>query len=456
VANRSDKSRSTTPARLGATLIELLVVIVIFTILAASALPMIAPLLSNRQTREAARLTSTMFIGARNRAMQSGRPVGVVLSRMPGLPEACVSLAYADVPLPYAGDSQQSKALITYAGPIPFLQAFSPTYDSMGNLTGSGDVGWMGTVRVGDLIRFNGQGAWYQIGRPVNANAIDANGFFVMDPATPSVSPSPAWPLALLNGANAAMPNSGLLRFQIQRAPLRSSAGAVNLPPATVIDLNFSGFDLPNNQYTQSGTLLSPYGFTYSFQPIWPRPGHATGSVSPSDNPFGTTAPVINEDTSSIVITFSPSGALDTVWCWENSRWSTRGMAPVSSDPALYPVPIAYKPITPIHLLVGRREMVPLPGQPTPIAGAVNSSKLYDPNDPNFRPYANWQDLGNFWISIDNKSGTISTAQNSASDTALANGGYGYTGSNYTGYGSYTEIMESRRLAIELQRLGGR
>ena len=419
--------------RRGATLIELLVVIVIFSILAASAIPVIAPLMSNRQTREAARITAAMFTGARNRAMQSGRPVGVVLSRMQGLPEACVTLSYAEVPPPYAGDSLQSTVVTTSAigpagTPCFFVQGLSPVSDGMGGYQ-STDVGWINSVRVGDLIRFNNQGPYFQLvpntsaANSNNAQAYDqTTGFYNHDPATSTAATGYWWQIAPLPGGTS-VPPVGTYRYQIIRAPMRSAAGAVNLPGATVIDLNFSGFDLPNNQYTSASTLLNRFGKTYSFQPL---------SL---------------QDISSIVITFNPSGAMDTVWCWDNSRdaaQSTMTFQTTSGSKSVtaIPVQIPYKPISPLHLLIGRRENLPLPTAPP---------QNINPNDSAFKPYLNWQDLGNLWISIDNKTGTVSTAQNSASDLATANSAYGDNG-----YGLYDEIIESRRLAIELQRLGGR
>ncbi len=80
-------TRKNTPARrcaspvrgaAGATLVELLAEIIIMTMLAAAALPVIAPAMQNRQVREGARIVNGFLTGARNRAMQTGRPVGVV------------------------------------------------------------------------------------------------------------------------------------------------------------------------------------------------------------------------------------------------------------------------------------------------------------------------------------------------------------------------------------------
>ncbi|HEY4310757.1 MAG TPA: prepilin-type N-terminal cleavage/methylation domain-containing protein [Pirellulales bacterium] len=460
--DRKNKNRCLSLGHSGATLVELLVVLVIFSLLAASAIPMLAPIMSNRQVREGARIVSSTLTGARNRAMQSGRPYAVVLDRLAGLPEASVSLSYAEVPLPYTGDSLSSvvavsSGLITFIGvPSP---STGPTDPSNSTNVPSTDVGWIGTIRVGDLIRFNNQGSYFQLWPNPIATANSSPQAFYQPPLSTTLNPAPAvgtytidpatsvsyhWQIVAVTGTGGlSAPADGFYRFQILRQPVRSAAAGVTLPGSTVIDLNFSGFDVPNQQITQASTLLSAYGYTYSFQPIWPRPGTSGGSGSP----LGGSAP----DTSSIIIMFAPSGAIDTVWCWGNDSATTQGIA--SSLPC--PIPIPIKPLTPIHLLIGHREFVPLPTSPPHIISPANASAPFDPGDSNFKPYLNWQDMTSLWVSIDNKSGTISTAENNVSATAFNNGGYGvYNGT--PGYGSYVEIMESRQLAIEMQRLGGR
>ena len=88
-------------------------------------------------------------------------------------------------------------------------------------------------------------------------------------------------------------------------------------------------------------------------------------------------------------------------------------------------------------------ELVPLPTSPPHIISPSNGSGPFDPNDSNFKPYLNWQDMGCLWVSIDHKSGLVSTAENNASATAFNNGGYGVANST-PGYGSYVELMDLR------------
>ena len=94
----------------GVTLIELLIVITILLMVTAAAIPLMIPALQNRRGREAARLVSSFISAARSRAIETGRPVGVMLERYNGLPFA-MSLSYVEVPPTYAGDTVNSKGL---------------------------------------------------------------------------------------------------------------------------------------------------------------------------------------------------------------------------------------------------------------------------------------------------------------------------------------------------------
>ena len=205
-----------------------------------------------------------------------------------------------------------------------------------------------------------------------------------------------------------------------------------------MIDLTFSGFDVADGFLNNSGSanavgnmLISPYVWAYSFQPIWPQVG---GSTNASDNPFSSGA----NDTSSVMVTFAPSGAIDSVWCWYFPNLPNYPKVGSGSNP----VPLPVKPTTPVHLLVGRREVLPTAGTPP---ANIN------PNASGFQTYLNWQDLGNFWVSINQQTGLVTTVENNASSTAIANGAYGNGG-----YGSLVELFESRQLVVESQRMGGR
>jgi prepilin-type N-terminal cleavage/methylation domain-containing protein len=67
--------------RRGFTLVELLTVVSIILLLTAVVIPIALPSLEGRQKREAARQLNSFIVGARTRARQTGRPVGVWLER---------------------------------------------------------------------------------------------------------------------------------------------------------------------------------------------------------------------------------------------------------------------------------------------------------------------------------------------------------------------------------------
>src|SRR5271170_5392403 len=92
----------------GVTLLELLAVCTISLLISGAVLRAIAPALAGRQVREGARMVNVFINAARNRAIESGRPAGIWLDRLAKMNEACVSMAYAQVPLPYAGDYSDS------------------------------------------------------------------------------------------------------------------------------------------------------------------------------------------------------------------------------------------------------------------------------------------------------------------------------------------------------------
>jgi prepilin-type N-terminal cleavage/methylation domain-containing protein len=124
---RSDRSEQ--PKR-GITLLELLIVMVILLMVTAAAIPIMAPALRNRQMREATRLVSAYLGAARARAVQTGRPVGVIIERDNGKPYA-LQMSQVEVPLPYAGDFSGSAALAT---PISFKSAITNAQNGAGGL----------------------------------------------------------------------------------------------------------------------------------------------------------------------------------------------------------------------------------------------------------------------------------------------------------------------------------
>ncbi len=86
------------------TLLELLIVLLILLMVTAASVPIIAPALRNRQVREGARMLSAYLGAAKARAVETGRPVGVMFERFNGQPFA-LTVSQMEVPPPYSGDT---------------------------------------------------------------------------------------------------------------------------------------------------------------------------------------------------------------------------------------------------------------------------------------------------------------------------------------------------------------
>jgi len=206
------------PMRQGVTLVELLVVISILLVLTAVAVPMMQPSLEGRRTREAARAIHVYFTSARIRAMETGRPVGVMFDRLPEQAEACRVLRQAEVPPPYAGDFANSRIHIESAnvGTMSATVSF-PTGDAVG-----------GMIQPGDLLRLNYQGHFWRI-ESINGGTWKFS------------SETAAFPPGFDSSVSIDLP------FQIFRQPVPSAAAPLQLPAGAVIDLVASGTDsLPN------------------------------------------------------------------------------------------------------------------------------------------------------------------------------------------------------------------
>ncbi len=222
--------------RPGVTLIELLVVMSIIVLVTASTISMVTPSFDERRVREAARQVNAFIQGARAKAIETGRPYGVRIlpfsgSNLGARKQALV-MEYAEVPLPYGGDSTNS------------------TVDVSGNeLTyQSGDENsWENLVQAGDLVQFNYQGLLYAL------SSNNASGDkWTFSPSLPSG-------LTLNNAA-----------FTVQRQPRAGAGRPLQLPTSTAIDLVCSFcelglfFDDRNNSLINNDVpitiLFSPKG----------------------------------------------------------------------------------------------------------------------------------------------------------------------------------------------------
>jgi len=213
-------------ARRGITLIELLVVVSILMMLLVVAGPVLTPSLETRRLREAARAVNVFLGAARGQAMQTGRPVGVMLERLANTPQGASVLYQAEMPPPYTGESMYSRIVVTLAGSYT---APSTTFNcniAFGSMTTGGSLTPETpsiTPVPGDVLQVGYQGPLWII------NSVSGSTWqlVTMEYRVPMTQP----PVTPATG----------LPFQIFRQPQRSPVQPLQLPAGVVIDLTSSG-----------------------------------------------------------------------------------------------------------------------------------------------------------------------------------------------------------------------
>lgn len=390
--------------RRGITLLELLVVMLILLMVTAAAIPIIAPAMQNRQMRESTRLVTSFIGAAKARAVQTGRPVGVVIERENGQAFA-FRMAQVEVPPPYSGDVVGAKLAVVG---VPESSASINAKVNFGALfVGSTAVWFHATepaagmlnttlLRVGDQIQFNGQGPHFTILGPdpdANGSIGDVTSTTPLEFAYAYVPPlKQAFPWT--NTAPAPQPAS----YQIARQPVRTSSPPLQLPETIAFDLSLSG----------AGGMLY--------------------NIASYSDPIGTVpvnAPRVLLDP---VIIFSPAGRVEWVSVPPNGQ--------------------LIRTTDPVYILIGRRELMFDVTSRTQASDAVfqNLSAVPVPVGQRMPP------AENYWLVIGSQ-GDVSTAQ-------VAPNFQDYT--NSTGaYSTWAELItaarnESLLYAKERQSLPGR
>jgi len=363
------------------TLIELLVVVSILMILTVIVLPRVQPAAETRAVREAARSVDIFLATARNEAVATGRPVGVLLRRHDTEPNACTTLEQVEIPPPYAGDTIGAAIRVQ-----DWTVANSGTVTLRARVRLANPGFANGLIRPGDLLQINGQGPVYNISL-ASTIPIDNNYFvfhsltdygdgwsaeyFVLTVDATSIVRSP-WPYRPTGGAPDIWSNP--VGFSIARQPYVGTSGFAAIASAV------EPLELP------SGTAVDLY-------------------YSGADNGSSLAATTAMEGELPIVMMFSPNGSLTTGYLHGTPR-----------------------PITePVFLLIGRWD------------------RLLD-MDGNFIPdggedgLANWQDLNNYWVTVNPQSGLVTTSEMAAASDADPT----------------NDVDESRAFARQSRRMGGR
>jgi hypothetical protein len=366
----------------------------------AAAIPIMAPALENRRMREAARMASSFISGARAKAIQRGREVGVVIQRFEGQRYA-MTMSYVEVPPPYGGDTTGATCQPWVSGIAASLRPYDPNdtqIDSIG-MANTDEITKRYTdytvrfqfaagfspsmVRVGDTIRVGYQGLAYRVTGPdtspvdniVDGNTVetvytapsplDAGGNVIPVANLPNPFAWPYWP-QFTPPITPPPPN---VAYQVIRQPMRTSDQPMTLPDSIVIDLDQSGVGLNNTVAFTSGGIAE-------FDPI---------------------------------ITFTPNGSVGHVVTTQSER-----------------------PSGPIFFLLGRRELM------WDAAKSTTDENIYQPtgvtNPPNLY-------LQNFWITIGHQTGLVTTAE---------------MGRNPAPPNTNPSFSDARAIAITSQSVGGR
>ena len=216
-------------SRRGFTLVEMLIVIGIMLLLVAAAATIMPAAAESRRIREAGRGLNVYLGSARNRAMETGRPCGVIFHCIPGTLSA-INLDQCEVPPQYAGQNTNSTASVTLSGAGTVSLTFSD-----GAFSSTSGV----PVYPGDLIQLNGQGVFYTVagsasnnvdsttGRLSNVGSASAPLIATFDTTQGQIVPWTTTPTTL--------------PYCIFRSPMKSGATPLQLPSGAVVDLRDSG-----------------------------------------------------------------------------------------------------------------------------------------------------------------------------------------------------------------------
>jgi prepilin-type N-terminal cleavage/methylation domain-containing protein len=316
--------RPTSLAPRAFTLIELLIVIGIMLILVMLAATTMRPDVEGRRIRESARSVNVYLASARNRAMETGRPAGVIFRRLGGA-NGSMDIDQCEVPPNYCGETEYAVAAVqAVTGPPAYVSAVF--YDDYTTTTVSELP--PGIVQPGDLIQFNLQGPMYRILDDSGAGGMPANKVQIVNGVKYVVTDSsqPLHATIAEITQNTLIPVWTVrMPYRIFRAPMKGAAQPLELPAGAIVD------------FTASGEHPAPP----AAPPLAPRYRFGDGGGD-------------------VAILFSPTGGIDKIYVGGANGGS-------------------FMPTNLIYLLIGKREKLLNPYQ----AGNTNPDTMTNYQDQN-------------------------------------------------------------------------
>jgi prepilin-type N-terminal cleavage/methylation domain-containing protein len=301
----------------GYTLVELMVVMVIIVILIATALPLVRRVMDNDRVRESSRQLSAYINQAKTRAMQTGRPGGLILILQaplgadPGPTNAgpytpsnpaqyvrqCTQLYLAESPAPFSGSTIGARGRIRLSIDLPAVDQvyqfypLTPVTDPMTMVTtnqpDTNELIYIRTlINEGEefLVRFNNAGSWFLCQRGKSSLAYPYNdpNRLIYKKTTSLGSPTPlppgygdtTPPTSPPGGAG----NAGYY-YQIMRMP-QPVGDPLELSGGTCIDLTYSGTGPGGNEFIlASGSVAIMFTASGAVSGLH---GDGSAAVSPS------------------------------------------------------------------------------------------------------------------------------------------------------------------------------
>jgi len=371
--------RARRPRSKGMTLVELMIVSSIVLMLVVISVPVVRPMLMSRKQADAAQILSIYLNSARNRAYETGRDCGVMFerytdnNRMDGMAtvfpnnDSCLVIRQVEVPPPYVGMNPDVRVSVEYETGMDGKVANIFFHRWNGNAwdvnTSVETPYWNNMVQNGDKIQFDNQGAFYTMTRSFNGGPGSPPQISVQDKL-----PGSERDFSVIRP----IPENSPATFKVLRLPKSGEAQLTLAPPVgfptgIIVDLQYSGI---------------------GFSQYWTPPaGNNPGWWGDIESDF---KPKSASDNDPVIVMFSPSGAVSFI----------RSGNQIS-------------PGGPIHFLVGRWDRAASDWNPNGAGGWLRPDTSPYPPEDGLR---NFQDLSNFWVTIDPNTGRVRTNPVATSD----------------------------------------